>query len=163
MLCSTMAVNSLSLEDIVESRNSLLSLLFSHLLCFQIILMLCDCTFLDAIATLASYRGLLILFVMLRSKEFYKEERARARHLNRRSSVNDEEMNDLNSKIYYGRCNSNYDHHQHEEYGFASFGKKPNALDGNERDNQVHENKETKLPQNNPKLGEEDNIILVLI
>ncbi|XLR21401.1 hypothetical protein S83_014129 [Arachis hypogaea] len=68
-------------------------------------------------------------------------------------------MNDLNSKIYHGRCNSNYDHHQHEEeYGFASFGRKQNALDGNKRDNQVHENKESKLLEDNSKLGEEDYI-----
>ncbi|MED6143006.1 hypothetical protein PIB30_002829 [Stylosanthes scabra] len=104
---------------------------------------------------------------LLRSNEFYKEERARARELsrgikgfgsfNRQSSVIDEGMNDLNSKIY-GRCNSNYDHHQHEEYDFASFGKKKNVSDGNKRDNQVHENKESiKLQEDNPKLGEEDN------
>ncbi|MED6146106.1 hypothetical protein PIB30_031590 [Stylosanthes scabra] len=95
---------------------------------------------------------------LLRSNEFYKEERARARELsrgikgfgsfNRKSSVTAEGMNDLNSK-FYGRSNSNYDHHQHEGYITS---------DGNRRYSQVHKNKESKLLEDNPKLGEEDNI-----
>lgn len=104
---------------------------------------------------------------LLRNKEFYKEERARARQLsrgiegfgsfNQRSLATDERMNDLPSKIY-GRCNSYYDHRQHEEYDFTSIEKKHNNVDGTERDQQVHENKESEQEENNSTPGEEYNI-----
>ena len=105
--------------------------------------------------------------MLLRNKDFFKEERARARQLsrgiegfgsfNQRSSAIGERINDLSSKIY-GRSNSYFDHCQHEEYDFASLGQKHNNVNGNKRDQQVHENKESKLLENNSKSGEDYNI-----
>lgn len=92
---------------------------------------------------------------LLRNKDFFTEERARARNLshaikgfgsfNQRSSAIDERLSDLPSKIY-GRCNSYYDNRQYEKYDFTSLGKKLSTANGNEREQQIHEdNDNSKL------------------
>ncbi|XP_014497586.2 clathrin interactor 1 [Vigna radiata var. radiata] len=81
---------------------------------------------------------------LLRNKDFFKEERATARHLshaikgfgsfNPRSSAMDERLSDLPSKIY-GRCNSYYDDRQYEKYDFT----KKLSVDGNNKELQILE------------------------
>ncbi|WVZ06375.1 hypothetical protein V8G54_019721 [Vigna mungo] len=81
---------------------------------------------------------------LLRNKDFFKEERATARHLshaikgfgsfNPRSSAIDERLSDLPSKIY-GRCNSYYDDRQYEKYHFT----KKLSADGNNKELQILE------------------------
>ncbi|KAG5093133.1 hypothetical protein JHK82_051911 [Glycine max] len=103
---------------------------------------------------------------LLRNKDFFTEERARARNLshaikgfgsfNQRSSAIDERLSDLPSKIY-GRCNSYYDNRQYEKYDFTSLGKKLSTANGNEREQQIHEdNDNSKLlkQENDPNSGE---------